>query len=91
MLEIMCTVSGKVQGVGYRDFVDTYAKDKGLVGWIKNTPKGTVEVLVQGTPDQLKDCIEILHEGSILAKVEGVAVDWRTPKKLFDAFKVLSS
>lgn len=91
MLEIVCVITGKVQGVGYRDFVDTYAKETGLVGWVKNRPDGSVEVLAQGTPDQLKACIEMLTEGSILAKVDGVAVDWRTPKKLFDSFRVLSA
>lgn len=89
--EIYCVVTGRVQRVGYRDFVDTYAKDEGLTGWIKNNPNGSVEVVLQGTPDQLKDCIEVLNEGSILAKVEGLTVDWRTPKQLFDSFRVISS
>ncbi len=89
--EIHCLVTGKVQGVGYRDFVDSYAKDHGLVGWVKNTENGGVEVVIQATPDALKECIEILNEGSILARVESLAIDWRTPKKLFDSFKVISS
>lgn len=87
--EIHCVVTGNVQGVGYRDFIDTYAKEKELAGWIRNNVNGSVEVVLQGTPDDLKESIEFLNEGSILARVEGLAVDWRTPKELFDGFKVI--
>ncbi len=89
--EIHCIVQGKVQGVGYRDFVDTYAKMHGLLGWIKNNENGTVEIVMQGTPDMLKECIEMLQEGSLLAKVDSCAIDWKTPAKLFDSFRVIAS
>ena len=89
--EIHCVVQGKVQGVGYRDFVDTYAKAHGLFGWIKNNENETVEIVMQGTPDMLKECIEMLQEGSLLAKVDSCAIDWKTPAKLFDSFRVIAS
>lgn len=89
--EIYCIVSGKVQRVGYRDFVQRMAKERGLKGWVKNREDGTVEILAQGYPDDLKACIEALHTGSVLAKVDSVAVDWRTPKHQFDDFSVLIS
>lgn len=82
-------MKGKVQGVGYRDFIEQYAKEEGLFGWIKNNKDGSVEVVLQGMPDQLKECIEILNQGSILAHVEAMSVDWRTPEKQFDEFRVL--
>ena len=87
--EVHCKVSGKVQRVGYRDFVDRSAKEHNLKGWVRNNADGTVEVLVQGIPDALKAFTEELNEGSVLARVESVATDWRTPKKLFDQFEVL--
>lgn len=80
-----------VQRVGYRDFVDRYAREHGLTGWVKNKDDGSVETLLQGIPDELKACIEMLHEGSVLARVSSVAVEWRTPAKLCDEFKVISS
>ncbi len=89
--EIRCTIKGKVQRVGYRDFVEGYAHDHGLYGWIKNHADGSVETVIQGLPDDLKLCIEILNEGSLLAKVESLAIDWRTPEKLYEEFKVISS
>lgn len=89
--EIYCVAVGKVQGVGYRDFVERYAREQGLTGWIKNREDGAVEAVIQGIPDDLKTCIEALNQGSVLARVESLAVDWRTPAKLYDAFQVISS
>ncbi len=87
--EIHCVVQGKVQRVGYRDFIDVYAKEHALYGWIKNNENGSVELVLQGMPDELKECIEILNQGSLLARVENMAIDWRSPEKIFDEFKVL--
>ena len=90
-LEIYCVVKGRVQGVGYRDFIDQYAKEHALYGWIKNTEDGSVAVVIQGTPDELKSCIEILNQGSLLANVVTLSIDWRTPEKQLSEFKIVSS
>lgn len=87
--EIHCMVHGNVQLVGYRDFVQKIAHTRNLTGWVKNREDGTVEILAQGMPDDLKACIEDLHQGSVLAEVESVAVDWRTPKEHFEDFIVI--
>lgn len=87
--EIYCVVKGKVQRVGYRDFIEQYAKEHSLFGWIRNNADGSVESVIQGTPDELKACIEILNQGSLLAKVENLSIDWKTPDVQFDEFKVL--
>lgn len=89
--EIHCIVKGKVQRVGYRDFVEQYAKNHNLNGWIRNNSDGSVELVIQGTPDELKICIESLNQGSLLAKVESMAIDWRTPQNQFSDFSVRSS
>lgn len=88
--EIHCIVQGRVQGVGFRDFVERHASEYELYGWIKNTPEGHVEIVLQGIPDTLKDCIEALHQGPSLARVESVSVEWKTPEKLFDEFMVIA-
>ena len=89
--EIHCVAKGRVQRVGYRDFVEQYAREHTLFGWIQNLEDGSVELVLQGMPEELKSCIEMLNQGSLLAKVEGLSIDWRTPAKLFDEFKVISS
>ena len=88
--EIYCVVFGKVQKVGYRDFVEKIARERGLTGWIKNREDGAVEIVLQGIPDELKSATEDLQTGSVLSRVESIAVDWRTPAEQFDEFKVLS-
>ncbi len=88
MTEIYCIVTGKVQNVRYRDYVQVSAGVVGITGWVQNLPNGSVAVCAQGTPDQLKDFIEYLHEGSLQAVVEGVSVDWRTTKRTPDDFSI---
>lgn len=89
MLELYATVTGEVQGVRYRDFVQVSAGQLGLVGYVRNNPDGTVTVVAHGMPDILKDFVEYLHEGSLRAKVEGVSVEWRSPSATFHEFSLL--
>lgn len=88
MTEIYCIVTGKVQNVRYRDYAQVSAGAIGVTGWVQNLPDGNVAVCAQGTPDQLKDFVEYLHEGSLQAKVDGVSVDWRTTKRTADDFSI---
>jgi acylphosphatase len=90
--EVYCIVSGRVHGVGFRAFVETVAREAAVTGWVKNNREtGTVEVLFQGLPDTLKQCVEALHQGSVLSRVESVAVDWRTPREQRGDFQILPS
>ncbi len=89
MVEIQCVVSGKVQGVRFRDYVQVSANELGLVGYVKNADDGTVLVCAQGLPDTLRSFVEYLHEGSLQAKVDAVSVDWKTPKVVFTDFSIL--
>lgn len=87
--EIQCVVSGKVQRVGYRDFVQRAALELGVVGYVENNTNGTVTVLAQGTPDTLKLFVSELHTGSPLSEVAAVGIDWQTPEKQFIDFVVI--
>jgi len=89
MIEIYCISTGKVQGVAYRDYVQTSAGELSLCGWTRNLSDGSVEVCAQGLPDTLKDFVEYLYEGSLNAKVEAVSIDWRTAKETFEDFSIL--
>jgi acylphosphatase len=86
--EVYCQVRGEVQQVGYRDFAQVQASRCDVTGWAKNNPDGTVMVVAQGLPDNIKQFIEELHEGSVLAVVHDVAVEWRSPQQLFTDFVV---
>jgi acylphosphatase len=65
-------VKGRVQGVGFRWFVHREAAEIGLRGWVRNTDGGDVEVLAAGEPDQLKDLIKALGQGSRGSRVDKV-------------------
>ncbi len=78
MIEARCVVTGKVQRVGYRDYVQAAAAELGLTGYVENLPDGSVYVVAQGEPESLRLLVEHLHEGSLLSRVEGVAVEWGT-------------
>jgi acylphosphatase len=65
-------VKGRVQGVGFRWFVHREAAEIGLRGWVRNTDDGDVEVLAAGEPDQLKDLIKALGQGSRGSRVDEV-------------------
>lgn len=88
MQEIYCIVTGQVQGVSYRYYAQDAATELGIVGYIRNQSDGSVLVVAQSTQDVLKDFIEYLHEGSLKAKVEGVAVEWRSAKQTYDDFSI---
>lgn len=88
MIEINCIVVGKVHNVAYRTYVQDSATELEVVGWVKNLPDGTVEVVAQGGQDLLKDFVEYLHEGSLMSKVESVSVDWKTIRREIDDFSI---
>jgi len=88
MVKLNATVTGKVQGVRYRDYVQVSATGLGVTGYVRNNPDGSVLVVAEGWPDVLKEFVEHLHEGSLQAKVDGVAVEWGTVTGEFDDFSI---
>jgi acylphosphatase len=74
-------VRGRVQGVGYRDFVQRTARDLGLSGFARNLDDGRVEVLAVGTPAQLSELVGRLHKGPGLSDVRGVEEQDAAPEK----------
>ena len=65
-------VRGRVQGVGFRWFVEREAHILGIAGWVRNNADGSVEVLAQGTRDQLLGLRSRLREGPRAARVDMV-------------------
>jgi len=68
------TVHGKVQGVGFRYFVQHVAKKLGLVGNVRNCPDQTVEILVEGDAAKIEKLVERVKEGPPLSWVQRVDV-----------------
>jgi acylphosphatase len=69
MPAIRFVISGRVQGVGFRAFVERQARKRGLRGWVRNRRDGTVEALVIGDEATLREMEAACHRGPSLAAV----------------------
>ena len=81
--DIIChvVVRGRVQGVGYRAFVEDEAQRRGLRGWVRNRRDGSVEAVFSGPRSDVETVIEACRRGPFSARVtaldqrEGTAAD----------------
>jgi acylphosphatase len=81
-------VRGRVQGVGFRWFVEREAHMLGIAGWVRNNHDGTVEVLAQGTRDQLSGLHSRLRKGPRAARVDAVEVSEANPATELSSFRI---
>ena len=81
-------VRGRVQGVGFRWFVEREAQILGIAGWVRNNHDGSVEVLAQGTRDQLSGLHSRLREGPRAARVDAVEVSEAKPVAGLNTFRI---
>ena len=66
-------ISGRVQGVGYRDALCREAQLNGIDGWVRNRRDGTVEAVVQGSPQALEKVLAWARRGPPAARVSDVS------------------
>jgi acylphosphatase len=66
------TIRGRVQGVGYRYWVEQQARARGLEGWVRNRRDGRVEALFAGPPDLVSGMIALCRRGPAAARVDAV-------------------
>lgn len=74
MLQARLTISGRVQGVGYRDWAIETGRRLGLTGWVRNRRDGAVEAVFAGPSDTVADMIEACRRGPTPARVDAVDV-----------------
>jgi len=65
-------VSGRVQGVGFRNYVEHVAEQIGVHGYVRNRRDGRVEVFAMGAPEDLKKLRVVLEKGPMMSRVDGV-------------------
>lgn len=65
-------ITGRVQGVGFRDFVARQATEHALSGWVRNRRDGSVEAVISGDPTSVHVMLNALHVGPPMAQVERV-------------------
>ena len=66
------TITGRVQGVGYRAWFTGQARRAGLTGWVRNRTDGTVEATIAGDPDIVELFLTTCWEGPPAARVDGI-------------------
>jgi acylphosphatase len=81
-------VRGRVQGVGFRWFVEREAHILGIAGWVRNNHDGSVEVLAHGTRDQLSGLHSRLRVGPRAARVDAVEVSEARPVAGINSFRI---
>jgi acylphosphatase len=82
-------VRGRVQGVGFRYFVQERAASRSLTGFARNLSDGrTVEVVAEGTREKLELLLEDLRAGAPLSYVERVDASWPDPTGQYASFSI---
>ena len=80
---------GRVQGVGFRAFLQSQAVRRGLIGWVKNLPDGRIETEVEGAQVLVDEFIETVKRGTSLAYVRDIQVEWIKPNAPGSSFEIV--
>jgi len=80
--------SGYVQGVGFRFTAANAARSLALAGWVKNLPKGEVEVVCEGEKNVIKKFILKIASGPLGGYVQDSTVEWEEPTGEFSSFEI---
>ncbi len=88
MERLHAIVRGDVQGVGFRYFVQRRAQQLGLTGWVRNNDDGTVELVAEGSRQDLEQLKRSLEEGPRLARVQRVETRWSEATGGLDRFEL---
>lgn len=89
MQALRATVTGTVQGVGYRDFVLHKARPLSLTGYVRNLPDGrSVEVVAEGDRADLDRLVEQLKKGPSAAHVQNVDCAWSPATGRYTSFEI---
>jgi acylphosphatase len=86
--QIHVIVKGRVQGVGFRYFSQMKAVQYGVRGWVRNCADGSVEMVAQGTEEQLQSFLEDIKKGNPFSIVEEIVVNESTTNETFPSFKI---
>ncbi|MGW1886562.1 acylphosphatase [Streptomyces sp. NPDC001970] len=91
MVRKRVVVTGRVQGVFYRDTCRRVAQEYGVSGWVRNLEDGSVMAVFEGEPDAVETLVRWARQGPPAAVVEGVEVSEEEPEGLGGGFEVRST
>lgn len=81
-------VSGRVQGVFFRDHTQRWAASLGLTGWVRNLLDGRVEIMVEGSKEKIQSLHGKLKQGPPLSRVNSVDLRWEDHLGEFEDFRI---
>ncbi len=81
-------ISGKVQGIFFRQFIKEKADLLNLKGYVKNETNGTLIAVAEGEDDKLQELINHAKTGPRLALVTDVKISWSKPTSQFNQFTI---
>jgi acylphosphatase len=81
-------VSGRVQGVCYRDFTQRSASSLNLTGWVKNLYDGRVEAVIEGDKEKIETLVNKMKEGPSWANVENTDLIWEDYTGDYNDFRI---
>lgn len=81
-------ITGLVQGVNFRWFIQRRASELGLIGFVQNRPDGSVEFVAEGTREALGRLLDAARVGPSSAVVENVDAQWSAPTGEFNRFEI---
>ena len=82
-------ITGKVQGVGFRFFVQQQAQELDINGWVSNKSNGDVEALAQGEKADLEQFIAKVKQGTTFSRVEDVSLEWMNKTEQYFGFEII--
>jgi acylphosphatase len=85
---VQLKISGLVQGVGFRYYTVSCARQLGLSGWVLNLPDGRVEAEIVGEKDKIEELIAQVEVGPAGSRVTGVDCRWQTVEPHYNSFTV---
>lgn len=89
MKRVHLIISGDVQGVGYRAWVQGEARELGLVGWVKNQEDQAVELVAEGQKKKLEEFVKRCQKGPEVAWVKKVDATWQDATGEFVSFGIV--
>ncbi|MFP3720076.1 acylphosphatase [Niallia circulans] len=89
MKQLHLIIKGRVQGVGFRYFVQMIAIENQVTGWVCNKADGTVECIAVASSETLRVFIEKVKKGNRFARVDHIEIKESEPEELFSSFKVI--
>ena len=87
-MRLHAIIEGRVQGVGYRYFVEENAIVLGLNGWVRNCWNGCVETIAESDRQSLEKFLAALRRGPRASSVTGVNVHWLDATGEFTRFSI---